>query len=346
MRLVPVQYLKENSYIAVDVVDNEGRFMIKGGQKITAQGIQILYKLGISYVYIQDEFCFHNTSNKYTQNMSNIYNSIVELKEIGERIVNGHSGAEDVLRATNIATTIVDEMLLLPKDFKISYEPSKLMANYTIEIIIYVAMMSTALGVKMNLSREELIKLCLAALLKDVALLSPKIKDASPVTYQTHPQIAYDYLKATYNIDEAILQGILQHHEYVDGTGYPNKLKGNQICTFARIISVIDCFYEVKSNHQLLESTELLFEGKLKQILRKFDAEIITYFVRNTEIFTLDTLIRLNNNDIAAVHQNNNENPFNPIIRIIRSDTYPEGEIINLQHSNLAIKNITYYVED
>ena len=56
MRLVPVQNLKENSQIAINIIDNEGRFLLKEGQKITPQGIQILNRLGVAYVYINDEY--------------------------------------------------------------------------------------------------------------------------------------------------------------------------------------------------------------------------------------------------------------------------------------------------
>ena len=346
MRLVPVQNLKENSIIAINIIDNEGRFMLKEGQKITSQGIQILNRLGVSYVYINDEYCFNNNSDKYSSKIEGIYEHIIALREIGVRIINGTSGASDVLEATNVATKIVDKILLLPKDFKISYEPNKLIVNSVIEQTIYVAMMSTALGIKMELPKDQLVRLCLAALLKDVALLSPKIKMDNQAAYKMHPQVAYDYLKTMYDLNEDILKGVLQHHELFDGSGFPNKTKGNEICNFARIISLVDCFYEIKSKHAYLDSTEMLFETRLKQILLKFDSEMITYFIRNAEVFTLDTLIRLNNNDIAVIYENNSVNPFKPVIRIIRSNTYDEGEIINLQESPLVIKHIEYYVEN
>lgn len=343
MRLVPVKQLRHNTNIAIDVIDNEGRLMLKEGQKITEQGIQILNRLGVSFVYINDEYCFHSHSKKQTAEIKNIYSYIAVLKNIGERISTGVSRPEDVERATEIATQIVEDMLRLPDDFKISYEPSKLKVTSIIEQGIYVAMMSTALGVKMKMPKVQLIKLCLTALLKDIALVAPKLKGNND---KLHPQIAYDYLKSTYNLDQEILQGVLQHHEYYDGTGYPNKLQGKEISTFARIICLVDSFYEIKLNHEEFNVTETLFEVKIKKLLMKFDNEMISYFIRNAEVFNLDTLIRLNNDDLAVVYKNNEVNPFKPIIRIIRSLCYKEGAIINLQESKLAIKGIEYYVED
>lgn len=346
MRLVPVKYLKENSCIAINIVDNDGRFMLKEGQKITAHGINILKKLGVSYVYITDEYCFNHTSTKSTQ-IEHIYEHIIKLKSIAYRVIDGTSNSEDLLTATNIASDIVDDMLLLPNDFKISYEPNKLVVNCVIEQTIYVAMMATALGIKMQLSKPQLVNLCLSALLKDIALLSPKINSDNAVSYKTHPAVAYSYLKSTYNLDEEILLGILHHHEYVNGCGYPSGLKGDQICRFARIISLVDCFYTLKSNHELLDNQETLFEAKMKKILTQFDLEMINYFIHYANVFTLDTLVRLTNNDLAVIYQNSSLNPFKPVIKIIQSSKYQEGEIINLMETpHLVIKNIEYYVEE
>lgn len=345
MRLVPVKCLKENSKIALNVIDSHGRLMVHAGHAIAESGIKILNRLGVNYVYISDEYCFNSNQNHQFKAPESMHAHVMALREIGHKIAEGESGAKDITTATEVATKIVEDMLLLPDDLKISYEPTKIIANSIIEQSIYVAMMSTALGVKMNLDKKQLVKLCLCTLLKDVALLSPKISSGGVIAYQQHPQVAYTYLKQTYNLDEEILQGILHHHEYFDGSGYPNKLKGTEICTFARIISLVDSFYELKSNHDSFSSTELLFEAKLKKILLKFDAEMITYFIKNAEIFNLDTLIRLTNDDLAVIYQNNPMNPFKPVIKIIRSNVYEEGSIINLHETNLSIKSIEYYVD-
>ena len=55
-------------------------------------------------------------------------------------------------------------------------------------------------------------KLCLAALLKDVALLSPKIKIDNQAAYKTHPQVAYDYLSELINLHESPL--VIKRIEY------------------------------------------------------------------------------------------------------------------------------------
>ena len=100
-----------------------------------------------------------------------------------------------------------------------------------------MAIMSVILGAKMNLRREKLIKLCIAALLKDIVLVSSKVEKNIKYAYKQHPILGYEYLKKNYSLDEEILLAILHDHEQFDGLGYPNKLEDEEISSFARIIA-------------------------------------------------------------------------------------------------------------
>lgn len=347
MRLVPVKRLKENSEVAINIIDNNGKLMLKEGQKITSKGIEILEKLGITYVYINDEYCFNNKHSKYTMKIDYLYKSIIELEDIAKKVIRGEAGSKELSDARLIATQFVDDVILAKDSLKISYEPNKLIVNSIVEQTIYVAIMAVILGVKMELSRENLIKLCIAALLKDIALVSPNVKNSGNYGYKEHPRIGYEYLKKNYALDKEILQAILHHHERVDGSGYPNKLKGEEISSFAGIISIVDSFYEIKINHAMLDKDERVFEEKLKKILIGFDMVIVGYFLKHVEVFTLDTMVILNNGDIGIIIKNNTKNPFKPSIKIIKSNYKLEGEIIDFyDNRNLYIKYITYYVEE
>lgn len=57
-----------------------------------------------------------------------------------------------------------------------------------------------------------------------------------------HPKYGYDILTGLSFPDEYALAAVLQHHELMDGSGYPNRLKGGQICLGARVIAVADAF--------------------------------------------------------------------------------------------------------
>ena len=345
MRLVPVKYLQTDSEIAVDVINNDGKLMLKEGQKVTSKGIEILDKLGISYVYIKDEYCFSEKKNKYTTKIDYFYKSIRQLENLANKSMIGIANFSDVQDAMYIATQFVEDVLAEKDNLKISYEPNKLSVNPIIEQTIYVAIMAVILGAKMKLSKEKLVKLCIATLLKDIALISANAKVSRDVVFLKHPILSYKYLKENYSIDEEILEAILHHHERTDGSGYPNKLKGEEINLLARIISVVDTYYEIKINHTMLGNPHGVLEENLKKIFQKLDMNVLGYFLKNVEIFTLDSMVILNNGDIGVIIKNNDRNPFKPIVKVVKSNYNLEGEIIDLyKHTNLGIKNLTYYV--
>ncbi|WP_455718215.1 HD-GYP domain-containing protein [Anaerosporobacter sp.] len=338
--------MKENTEIGTDVINNDGKLLLKEGQKISKAAISVLNRLGVSHVYIRDEYCFSDNKNRYTTDLRQFSDSIEKLKSIGGKVSDSTSGAADMTAGYIVAQKFVDDLISLGKDFKIVYEPSKIVINSLVERSIYVAIMSTALGLKLNISRDRLIKLCLAALLKDIALISPKIKNVDENTYNLHPLMGYKYLKENYKLDEEILNAVLHHHELDNGTGFPNKLKGNEICEFARIIGLIDKFYDLKSSHDMIGDTQEMLEASFEKVVKMFDIEIMSHFFKEAEVFTLDTLVRLNTGDIAVVIKNNPCNILRPIVKIVKGKKFANGEMVELQNfSNVKIQNIVYYVD-
>jgi hypothetical protein len=344
MRLVPVKYLRTGNEVAVSIIDKESKLLLKRGEVLTQVLIDKLNEQGIGYVYINDEYCLNDNPGHF-MDCNVIYHCVAQLKKLAHRLRIGVTGAQDLGEAFEISHSMVEYLMDFGKEIRIVYEPAKITVNFVTEESIYVAIMSVVLGIKMGLTKEELIKLCVGVLLRDIAMISPKIKEQGNYKFSQHPQLGYDYLKEKYFLDEEILNAILQHHELCDGTGYPNRLKGEDIGDFAKIIAPIEKFYELKRNHDELYDTQLFFEKKLYKMLKGFDINVISYFLQFTELFSLDTLLRLTNNDIAVVIKNNIENPFRPLVKILKSETYELGTEINLEENEtIGIKNVEYYV--
>jgi HD-GYP domain-containing protein (c-di-GMP phosphodiesterase class II) len=57
-----------------------------------------------------------------------------------------------------------------------------------------------------------------------------------------HPVIGYDLLKGVAGIDPEILDGVRHHHEYLDGSGYPDGLKAPEISDLVRLLTISDIF--------------------------------------------------------------------------------------------------------
>ncbi|MEA1972766.1 MAG: response regulator [Candidatus Cloacimonadota bacterium] len=113
-----------------------------------------------------------------------------------------------------------------------------------------VANISIGIAKLFNYSEHELEILLLGALMHDIGKIGVKedilhkpsrLTDGEFHTIQTHPLIGAKILEPI-NLDKEIMAIILQHHEHVDGYGYPNKLTGDNISFNARIVAVADAF--------------------------------------------------------------------------------------------------------
>ena len=111
-----------------------------------------------------------------------------------------------------------------------------------------VAKLAAAIAREMHLPEQQVHGIYLAGLVHDVGkihfpaeiLMKPgPLSALERAMIETHAQLGYDILK---NIDFPwpIAQAVLQHHERIDGSGYPNRLQGDAICLEARIIAVAD----------------------------------------------------------------------------------------------------------
>ncbi|MHB8085750.1 MAG: HD-GYP domain-containing protein, partial [Dehalococcoidia bacterium] len=111
-----------------------------------------------------------------------------------------------------------------------------------------VAELATAVATEMGCGDDQIEQLRMAATIHDIGkiyvpsdiLSKPgKITDSEYKLIKTHAQGGYDIVKGM-DFPSAVAESILQHHERLDGSGYPNNVKDQEICLEARILSVCD----------------------------------------------------------------------------------------------------------
>jgi len=158
---------------------------------------------------------------------------------------------------------------------KITSDIIELKDSYTSEHQKKVAKISVAIGREMNLPQERLTFITLCALLHDIgkiAIPSEIINKPSSLTplekqiMNTHSEIGYNLLKKI-NVLKEIAPVIYQHHERLDGSGYPLGLKDGEILPEAKIIAVADVVEAMTSHRPYRPALPL--DTAIKEITEK-----------------------------------------------------------------------------
>ena len=146
------------------------------------------------------------------------------------------------------------------------------------------------IGDRLGLNGGEMERLRLASLLHDVGKIGVPdrvLNKPSSLTgeetevIRTHPAVGEAIVRNSRNLDE-ILPGILYHHEFYDGQGYPSGLSGEEIPLLARIISVADSYDALTTDRPYRralsprDAIELIWQNSGTQ----FDPEIVEIFIQ------------------------------------------------------------------
>ncbi len=156
---------------------------------------------------------------------------------------------------------------------------------YTAGHQLRVAALAVAIAQEMGLSDQQIIGLRMAAVIHDIGkIYIPAEILSRPTTLteyefaliKTHPQVAYNILK-TIEFPWPVADIVLQHHETLDGSGYPQGLTDKDILLEAKILGVAD-IVEAMSSHRPYRPARGL-ESTLKEISAKrgilYDAQVV-----------------------------------------------------------------------
>jgi len=152
--------------------------------------------------------------------------------------------AEEKLRKSLIGTIQVISLMLETRD------------PYTAGHQKRVSSLARSIAQEINLSNDTIGNIRMAGTIHDIGKLSvpaeilskpTKLTDVEYSLIKVHPQTGYDILKDV-ELPSPIAKIVLQHHERLDGSGYPQGLKGEEIMLEARIIAVADVVEAIASN--------------------------------------------------------------------------------------------------
>ncbi|MCI8634988.1 MAG: HD-GYP domain-containing protein [Eubacterium sp.] len=265
MQIIKTDQLKKGMVTAIPVVTKHGQLIVNEGVILTEPLISKISFYSIDSIQIQD---YTEAASSSTEEISEPtylerIKDYAEFQNLQHDYTRAIQGLKSILTEASAENGRLDTDLLYqtvePLLCKVStsFEMFNILQTMrTIEDSIYahslnVALIASVLGRWLKMSERDLETLAVAALLHDIGKLRipaeildkpGKYTDNELVLVKKYPAHGYLMLLPYTHLNPHIKNAALMHQERCDGSGYPQKLKGNEIDRFAQVIAIADVY--------------------------------------------------------------------------------------------------------
>lgn len=205
---------------------------------------------------------------------------------------------------------------------------STVVVSHALKVAVYMLVLGRHIG----FSKKQLIELGFIGLLLDIGKLEmpedlmqkpSKLSPEEASIIQTHVDASIVLLEEKEALSPNVKSGIHEHHERMDGSGYPHGLAGAEISIFGRMAAIADSFAAMTSERPY-GATRSSFDA-MKELFRmaegQLHAPLVEEFVQAIGIFPVGSLIQLNTGEVAIVLEHNKVRRLNPkVLLLTRAD--------------------------
>ena len=250
-------------------------------------------------------------------------NTTRQMKAVRQNLF---SRPDQVCELATAAVARLADSMLVNADLSIHLMSDKVAGDDVFNHALNVCLLSMMVGKEMQLPAEEVKLLGLGALLHDLgqAEIPGHIKNkTSPLTrpeaalMRQHCATGVTLGKQLGLPGEALLI-VAQHHEHLDGTGYPQMLREPQLSQLARIVAVIETYEDLCSPRNPArsctphEALSLLYAQQKKQL----DEAVVTSFIRCLSVYPPGTIVLLSNGALGVVTSVSSAHLLKPTVMV------------------------------
>lgn len=298
---IPIKKLKNGMITAQSIYNPLGASYLTKGMELSPTYIERLEKAGFEGVTVTsmdpklklappDDIVQEKTRISAIQNVATAFHSVEE------------NGTFDPAPLQGISENILQDIIAQQQNL-VQLTDIRLHDTYTFAHSVNVAILSSLLGVLLKLSREEQLKLTLGGLLHDIGKVTVPyeiltkaghLSDDEWSVMQGHPEAGRQRLKKMFPNDTLLSTIALQHHEHIDGSGYPNHLKGEQIHRYGRIVAIADVYDALTSVRPYKRAYTPSVAHRLMATCSPghFDLDLLKLFFDNVAIYPVGTILK------------------------------------------------------
>ena len=218
--------------------------------------------------------------------------------------------------------------------------------DYTFMHSISVCGLMVSLARQLGLSAEQAREAGMGGLLHDLGkTTSPqhmlnkpgKLTNEEFAEIKQHATEGYKILLDGSGFTEVVTDICLHHHEKIDGSGYPEGLRGDQISLYAKMSAVCDVYDAITSNRPYKSAWDPAEAIRsMAEWNGHFDPVVFQAFVKRIGIYPAGSLIRLASGKLGVVIEQNEQTLLKPRVKVFfstKSQAYIKPEIIDLARS-------------
>lgn len=326
MRLISTSMLKPNMILAKSIYYNDC-LILRDGQKDIDRFVKQLYNMGIEYVYIEDSKSKGIEIPDAISQETRVSCKLALRKTMEDFEKNS---TMDLTGISNAIEEIINDILSNP-DIQVSLNDISAADDYTFAHSVSTTVYSLLIAKQLNYSDYMMKKLAMGTILHDVGkvFLDEKVlfkKD--PLTLEefeyvkSHAELGYKALQKCVHLTELSRIVTLLHHERMDGSGYPKGVDASELHEFARIVAIADVYDALTTDrcYRKKWTASKSVDYLIEYADTKFDANMVSLFIQQIAIFPNGSMVRLSNDFVAIVKEQNRSAPFRPIVRVIKDE--------------------------
>ena len=219
--------------------------------------------------------------------------------------------------------------------------------NYLISHSVKTTIVSIALAEFLKFPPHKIIELGMGAMMHKIGMLKinesiltkkAELLENEWKAIQAYPILGFKILREM-DFPKASSMAVLEHQERVNGTGYPRKVKGDEISLYGKILGVVSSYCAAVEKRPFKEGKNP--HSGIMEILqdmgKQYDDKIVKALVFTLSVYPIGTIVQLTNRSIAVVTKTTPNNPKQPVVKVLTSENgekLTEKIIIDLSQNN------------
>lgn len=350
MRVISIDSVKGNELLAKDILNNNNSILMTAGTVVKREYVKRLRDLDIEFIYVDDEFA---------QGVNLTESLELQIKEQCQEAVRNillkysYHNDQELDEIRNIADEIIYDIMNEPEVmYNLSSIRNKNESTYSHSL--NVCALSVILALKLKLPKTKVKDIAIGCLLHDIGftyismdysnLRAEECSEKELKEIKKHIIYGYSAVEKVDWLSAISKDIIISHHERMDGSGYPFRLKADKIKIGSKIAAVCDEFdSRVYGNLTAKMKVHDAIDYIVSQAGVKFDFNVVKAFVASVAAYPTGALVITNQDEIGIVLRQNTKCPTRPVIRIIKNkEGVKQGEWIEKD----LTKELTLFITD